>query len=81
MLAIDVLILVLLELTLLQSQGCMFFNKLTSFNPCFIGTYSITSSVAKNTSYIATSFNPCFIGTYSITCTPLSCPTVSNILF
>ena len=40
-----------------------------------------SSSVAKNTSYIATSFNPCFIGTYSITCTPLSCPTVSNILF
>ena len=43
MLAIDVLILVLLELTLLHYISCNRTSKpSSSFNPCFIGTYSIT---------------------------------------
>ena len=38
------------------------------FNPCFIGTYSITIWYYKYKNQKAKSFNPCFIGTYSITC-------------
>ena len=39
----------------------------SSFNPCFIGTYSFTSTANKNPSISLFCFNPCFIGTYSFT--------------
>ena len=37
------------------------------FNPCFIGTYSITLVYPSEGSFFYACFNPCFIGTYSIT--------------
>ena len=37
------------------------------FNPCFIGTYSITLLALVDPGLTVTRFNPCFIGTYSIT--------------
>ena len=40
---------------------------LWSFNPCFIGTYSITKQITQSKRIASQSFNPCFIGTYSIT--------------
>ena len=39
-----------------------------SFNPCFIGCYSLTVIRVKYPrTFISTSFNPCFIGCYSLT--------------
>ena len=63
-----VLILVLLELTLLPKEDdSTKANIKQGFNPCFIGTYSITG-VTLGTGVLGTfCFNPCFIGTYSIT--------------
>ena len=45
---ITVLILVLLELILLQVQGRLLEHIKTSFNPCFIGTYSFTAKITKD---------------------------------
>ena len=41
------------------------------FNPCFIGTYSITLLALVDPGLTVTRFNPCFIGTYSITDSPI----------
>ena len=42
-------------------------NIVESFNPCFIGTYSITFPDVHENIPLRRCFNPCFIGTYSIT--------------
>ena len=38
----------------------------TCFNPCFNGTYSLTTTTEGSGDKL-TSFNPCFNGTYSLT--------------
>ncbi|EDQ96054.1 hypothetical protein CLOBAR_01821 [Intestinibacter bartlettii DSM 16795] len=38
-----------------------------SFNPCFNGTYSLTTAICKRNVTRQSSFNPCFNGTYSLT--------------
>ena len=40
-----------------------------SFNPCFNGTYSLTSIETIDKKVARSSFNPCFNGTYSLTLT------------
>ena len=59
--------LVLLELTLLPKENFLWNMKKKCFNPCFIGTYSITQEKFALDILLIMCFNPCFIGTYSIT--------------
>ena len=59
-------ILVLVELTLGQSDDEIISLMLDSFNPCFSGTYSRTTE-EDDAADIEESFNPCFSGTYSRT--------------
>ena len=57
-----------MELTLLQAiSQYKAEGGYTCFNPCFIGTYSITGFIFHRNIKQKCGFNPCFIGTYSIT--------------
>ena len=53
----------------------------SSFNPCFIGTYSITNLWYGYVLGYVLSFNPCFIGTYSITDTTYNIIVMPNAKF
>ena len=40
---------------------------ITCFNPCFNGTYSLTTKLCYSPVGVSECFNPCFNGTYSLT--------------